>query len=206
MTMTMKKVLATGLGAAALLVLATPQAQAMTFSLSGTFASGGGITGMFDYNNGVYSNWQFTSSPTALTGAAVAPYTNPFSYTTSNSVTGVNPVTGATLANTSTKFTFRSTEGTATGNQTRALQFLANAGLDTLTKVGDSTTLKAGLPVSSNSYEYYIKAGGSNSQNMGLSAGTIVAVPEPLTILGAATAMGFGAMFKRRSLKSGKKG
>jgi Flp pilus assembly protein protease CpaA len=32
------------------------------------------------------------------------------------------------------------------------------------------------------------------------------AVPEPLTILGAATAMGFGAAFKRRALKNNKKG
>jgi hypothetical protein len=32
------------------------------------------------------------------------------------------------------------------------------------------------------------------------------AVPEPLTILGAATAVGFGAAFKRRALKNNKKG
>ena len=35
---------------------------------------------------------------------------------------------------------------------------------------------------------------------------TAAAVPEPLTILGAATAVGFGAAFKRRALKNNKKG
>ncbi|MFM7439509.1 MAG: PEP-CTERM sorting domain-containing protein, partial [Snowella sp.] len=32
----------------------------------------------------------------------------------------------------------------------------------------------------------------------------VAAVPEPLTILGAATAVGFGAAFKRRALKNSK--
>ena len=55
---------------------------------------------------------------------------------------------------------------------------------------------------------------GSNIQQRSVTGGTVlvtkytpdpVAVPEPLTILGAATAVGFGAAFKRRALKNNKK-
>lgn len=45
---------------------------------------------------------------------------------------------------------------------------------------------------------------GANADTFTLNIGS-AAVPEPLTILGAATAAGFGAAFKRRLNKENKK-
>lgn len=204
----MKKVLATGLGAAALLVLATPQAQAATFLINAQFAaSGSSVKGTFDYNpvGNVYSNWNIVSISPSINSNATTPFTNPFTYTNSNSVTGVIPQTGAVRANTSNLFAFRRSQGTATGNQTRAIQFLTAAGLNTLTTYGATTTLSSVGGLTNSSSEFYVKTGFSTNQRLGFT-GTIQAVPEPLTMLGAATAVGFGAAFKRRSLKNSKKG
>jgi hypothetical protein len=46
-----------------------------------------------------------------------------------------------------------------------------------------------------------IAGGGDCTGSSCFATGTLVAVPEPLTILGAATAVGFGASFKRRLAK-----
>jgi hypothetical protein len=94
----------------------------------------------------------------------------------------------------------------------RDLGFVFASALNTLTSVGNSTTLLLDNRTPENkSYEKY----GSTGQILtaALSGGTVTvtsvtntAVPEPLTILGAATAVGFGAAFKRRALKNIKKG
>ena len=92
--------------------------------------------------------------------------------------------------------------------QARVLTLVTAASLNSLTTIGSSTTLQINnLNPSAKSYEFYTNVNESNKQNMGLFGGTItsVAVPEPLTILGAATAVGFGAAFKRRALKNTKK-
>ena len=207
MTMTMKKVFVTGLGAAAILALTTGNAQAalLHFQLDATFKSGGALTGTFQYDTvgSVYSNWNFVSSPTALTGAAFAPFTNSFIYNIANSVTGADTLSFSNT-NTDTFAQFERYEDP----QARVLTLVTAASLNSLTTIGSSTTLQINnLNPSAKSYEFYTNVNESNQQNMGLFGGTItsVAVPEPLTILGAATAVGFGAAFKRRALKNNKK-
>lgn len=211
-TIRMKKILATGMGAVAISIAGlalnggSAEAAALRFRVDGTFLSGGTLTGTFDYETegNVYSNWSFVSSPDALTGAAIAPFTNPFVYNTSNSTTGLDNSIFS-VAGTDNSVVFERSQTP----QLRALSFLTEAGLSTLTTIGNSTSLlvDANDPVSA-SYEYYVNMGDLNEQLLGLSGGTITsieAVPEPLTILGAATAVGFGAAFKRRALKNNKK-
>lgn len=211
-TTTMKKILATGIGTVAISIAGlslnggNAEAAALRFQVDGIFLSGGTLTGTFEYETvgNVYSNWSFVSSPSALTGAAIAPFTNPFVYNTSNSTTGLdNSIISAN--NTDTSAVFERFQNP----QARALSFLTAAGLSTLTTVGNSTKLLVDVndPAAA-SYEYYVNTGDLNEQLLGLSGGTITsieAVPEPLTILGAATAVGFGAAFKRRALNNNKK-
>ena len=207
----MNKIFATSLGVITLstggLALSAGNAQAALsrFALTGNFRSGGSVSWTFDYesNGNIYSNWNFSSSPTALTGGATPPFTNPFIYNTSNSVTGTATQSSG-VANTSFRAKFERYEDP----QIRVLTLVTLVGLNTLTKVGDSTSLVINLiNPGSQSNEFYNDLVNSNSQTLGLSGGSVVsiAVPEPLTILGAATAVGFGMVFKRRALKNGKK-
>ena len=79
----MNKIFATSLGVITLstggLALSAGNAQAALsrFALTGNFRSGGSVSGTFDYesNGNIYSNWNFSSSPTALTGGATPPFT-----------------------------------------------------------------------------------------------------------------------------------
>ena len=120
-----------------------------------------------------------------------------------NSVTGADTLSFSNT-NTDTFAQFERYEDP----QARVLTLVTAASLNSLTTIGSSTTLQINnLNPSAKSYEFYTNVNESNQQNMGLFGGTItsVAVPEPLTILGAATAVGFGAAFKRRALKNNKK-
>ena len=212
MTMTMKKVLATGLGAAALLVLTTGNAKAAVLTLqidNGTFTDGAVFSGNFTYNTttNIYSNWN-------LVAPAGSTVTRALTYTTTNSSTAASFPSGDLVPNDSsffsvsalTDYTPLGTAPSRTNYNTIALGF--SSALSLLTGVGQGSTID--LDVSFEGTKY-----GNNLQQRAVTGGTVVvttytpdppaaAVPEPLTILGAATAVGFGAAFKRRVLKSNK--
>ena len=211
MTMTMKKVLATGLGAAALLVLTTGNAKAAVLTLqinNGIFTDGAAFSGNFTYNTttNTYSNWN-------LVAPAGTTVTRNFTYTNANSSTAASfPSSELVDVNSASYFSVSALaaytpQGTAPGARnynTIALGF--TSALSNLTGVGQGKDID--LPVSFDG-----SRNGFNNQQRALTGGTVVvtqftpsiaAVPEPLTILGAATAVGFGAAFKRRVLKSNK--
>jgi hypothetical protein len=218
----MKKVLATGVGAAALLALTTGNAQAAVMTLeiqNGTFTDGAAFTGYFTYDTttNTYSNWDF-NAPGGLPNAGGV--TRSFNYTTTNSSTAASFPSGDLLDNSNSFFsvsalaayTPNGTAPTRLNYNTMALSFINS--LSSLTAVGQGTTL-ATDSLSANGYASFDGTrNGQNLQQRSVTGGTVlvtkytpdpVAVPEPLTILGAATAVGFGAAFKRRALKNNKK-
>lgn len=206
--MNMNKKLTVFLGAMTLYSMAASvgageaQAAIFSFSLNGTYTAGGAITGTFDYDtvSNAYSNYSFLSSATTL-NPAVGALANNFTYSSASSEVNTNFATSTSA----TGLYLSSADSNAFPYRDLVLAF--TSGLNTLTNIGDTTTLIVDNARPTNgSYEQY----GSSGQTLtaAISGGTITrtAVPEPLTILGAATAVGFGAAFKRRTLKNNKKG
>jgi hypothetical protein len=208
--MTMKKVFATALGAAAILSLTTGNAQAAVMTLeiqNGTFTDDVSFSGTFTYDTttNTYSAWN-------LLAPAGTTVTTAYNYTTANSSTAASFPSGDLEPNGASFFSVSALVGpsglapTRLNYRTMALAF--DNALSSLTGVGQNTniTVDVSFDGSRNS---------SNIQQRSVTGGTVLvtkytpdaaAVPEPLTILGAATAAGFGATFKRRALKNNKKG
>jgi hypothetical protein len=229
--MTMKKVLATGLSAAVFsigsLALNQANAQAATISYNADlFTSATKLTTgtanflKFDSALGTLTGVTISSN---LTGTATLRVVNQdtivqdftdglarFTMTLSSSLGGSNSGVASSglidgVANVGTNL--------FPGNPITTGVSLTPLNLADYTGNGTSTFIATGR-VSAGSY-----SGTSDSDKVSfggsslLSANATVtytynaaAVPEPLTILGAATAVGFGAAFKRRALKNNKKG
>jgi hypothetical protein len=80
------------------------------------------------------------------------------------------------------------------------LAYFSGAGTGSLTATGDGISGWGGSGNINASFSTTASASYTITYNYSSAA-----VPEPLTMLGAATALGFGAAFKRRSLKNNKK-
>ena len=65
-----------------------------------------------------------------------------------------------------------------------------------------NVTISFAGPVDQLYIDFTQASGGTASHGIGIGNMTYQAVPEPLTLLGAATAIAFGTAFKRRSAKS----
>jgi hypothetical protein len=205
----MKKVLATGLGAAALLALTTGNAQAAVMTLeiqNGTFTDDVSFSGTFTYDTSTntYSAWN-------LLAPAGTTVTTAYNYTTANSSTAASFPSGELLPNSAGFFSVSALTGpsglTPTSRNYRTIALAFDNALSSLTGVGQDTNITVDVSFDGSRL-------GSNIQQRSVTGGTVlvtkytpdpVAVPEPLTILGAATAVGFGAAFKRRALKNNKK-
>ena len=207
--MTMKKVFATGLGAAALLALTTGNAQAAVMTLEikdGTFTDDVSFSGTFTYDTSTntYSAWN-------LLAPAGTTVTTAYNYTTANSSTAARFPSTDLSPNSARFFSVSALTGPSgsassiTNYRTIALAF--DSALSSLTGVGQDTNITVDVSFDGSRR-------GSNIQQRSVTGGTVlvtqytpdrVAVPEPLSILGAATAVGFGVAFKRRALKNNKK-
>jgi hypothetical protein len=233
MTMTMKKVLATGLSAAALsvggLVLSAANAQAATISYSAnlfttTTKATTGTANFLKFNSALGTLTGVTIS-SDLTGTATLRAVNQdsvaqdftdgyarFTMTLSSSLGGATnglvssgTINGTAAANATTSFS---------GTPVNTGISLSN--LNLANYIGDGTsTFTATGSVSAGSYggtadSELLSFGGSSllsskaTVTYTYTEAPTAAVPEPLTILGAATAVGFGAAFKRRALKASK--
>jgi hypothetical protein len=233
MTITVKKVFATGLSAAVLSVgglsISAGNAQAATISYSGNLFSNvteatTGSASLLKFNSalGTLTGVTLTSQ---VSGSAVLQVTNAtstaraftrgfaefdFNLTAPQvnvaSVAGAYNITGTVAANTIRDFSgaVSTVDGSYNVLPSDFSYYLGN-GTTTFVATGDlSDGTYSGRATN-------LSFGGSSF----LSANAIVtytyteappaAVPEPLTILGAATAVGFGAAFKRRALKNNKK-
>ena len=229
----MKKVLATSLSAAVLsvggLALSAANAQAATISYSGNLFSNvteatTGSASLLKFNSalGTLTGVTITSQ---VSGSAVLQVTNAtsiarpftkgfaeFDFTLTApqvnvaSVAGAYNIAGSVAANTVKDFS--GAVATVDGSYNVLpgdLSYYLGNGTTTFIATGDlSDGTYSGKATG-------LSFGGSSF----LSANAIVtytyteappaAVPEPLTILGAATAVGFGAAFKRRALKNNNK-
>ena len=203
----MKKVtlgLMTGIG---LMAAAASPAQAAFFDLSiqnGLSSGGGTMTGTFTYDSisKTYSNFNITVDPDALSKAP-----NPFTYSpsSSNSVTApFSPPEQNFRASASS-----ATSGVLESDEFRNLLLRFDAALDSLA-IGDETNLVVNLTPGSAAFgsnDTFIENG--VEQTASVTGGlvrveNIRPVPEPLTILGAGTAIGFGTAFKKKLGKNKK--
>lgn len=194
----MKNLLITGVSALALLSLTAKPAQAALLSLevqNGAFTDNATFTGSFDYDTDTqtYSNWN-------LIAPAGSTVTRSFTYTVLNSASPALYPTGDLLPNSPNYFSLGAKSGPSNGApnnrnyNTIALGF--NKALNTLVSVGQTTSIDL-------DYSFEGTRRGSNTQSRSLTGGTVVVtsiagVPEPLTVLGALTAVGFGVAFKLR--------
>ncbi|MEB3123339.1 MAG: PEP-CTERM sorting domain-containing protein [Snowella sp.] len=237
MTMTMKKVFATGLSAAVLsvggLVLSAANAQAATISHSGNLFSN-----VTQATVGSTQLLKFDSALGTLTGVTIT------SQVSGSAALSVFNSTGTSQAFNRGKaeFDFNLVAPQISVDSTAGAYNLAGTVQPGVTGSfsGPVTTVDGSYNVLSSDLSYYIGDGTTTFTATGdlsdgfysgrgasgvffsgtsvLSANAIVtytytekppappvaAVPEPLTILGAATAVGFGAAFKRRALKNSK--
>jgi hypothetical protein len=205
----MNKLLITSLGSLALsvatLAITAGNAQAYNLTLqinNGTFTNGVPFSGTFGYNTvtNTYSNWNL------IAPAGSGGITTSFTYTTSNSFSPAVQPSDDLISTVNTPSFFSVSQSGLPSPSTRNYRTLAlafNNPLSAFTNIGEGTTINVNDSIEA------LRAG-SNIQTRAVTGGTVVviatdAVPEPLTILGAATAVGFGAAFKRRALKNNKK-
>lgn len=227
----MKKVLATGLSAAVLsigsLAISAGNAQAATISHSGNLFSNVtkatvGNAELLKFNSALGTLTGVTLTSQVSGSAALSVYnstdtTQGFSkgkaefdfnllapQVSVDSTAGAYNLAGTVAAGVTSSFsgpvsTVDGTYNVLSGD----LSYYIGNGTTTFTATGD---------LSDGSYSGKGASGVFFSGTSLLSANAIVtytytsaAVPEPLTILGAATAVGFGAAFKRRALKNNKK-
>ena len=236
MTITMKKVFATGLSAAVLsiggLALNPVNAQAATMSQSlsvpmiRTNWTRNLSFNKFDSSLGTLNSVSILMGSTVTGGGSVtnngdeeAEGTASLSSRVTLRTTGdgasslgfVQPIFSDVLSiddSTSIAPGITKTYSNVTVSDSKTFLFTAASMLDYFTGAGTGSLSARGQGLSS-------WAGSSNiasSFNTSASASYTItydyssaAVPEPLTILGAATAVGFGAAFKRRALKNNKK-
>ncbi len=236
MTITMKKLFATGLSAAVLSigVLALNQGNAQAASISYTAnlftSTNKATTGTADFLkfNSALGTLTGVTISSNLTGTATLRVVNQDTVAENftDGLATFNMTLSSSLGGSSTQQASSGTvDGTVAGSTTSFFSgnavntgiSLSNLNLADYIGNGTSTFTATGR-VSAGSYSgtadsSLISFGGSSL----LSANAIVtytyteappappaAVPEPLTILGAATAAGFGAAFKRRALKASK--
>ena len=237
MTMTMKKVFATGLSAAVLslggLGLSAANAQAATISYSGNLFSN-----VTQATTGSTQLLKFNSALGTLTGVTI---TSQVSGSAALSVFN-GTATSQGFSRGKAEFDFNLVAPQISVDSTAGAYNLSGtvAAGATNSYSGPVTTVDGSYNVLSSDLSYYIGDGTTTFTATGdlsdgsysgkgasgvffsgtsvLSANAIVtytytekppappvaAVPEPLTILGAATAVGFGAAFKRRALKNNK--
>ena len=197
----MKNLLITGVSALALLGLTANPVHPAVLSLEiqdGAFTDNAIFTGSFDYDTDTqtYSNWN-------LIAPAGSTVTRSFTYTVLNSASPATVPTGDLLPTSPNYFSLSAKSGPSNGTPTNrnyntiALGF--NKALNTLVSVGQTTYIDL-------DYSFEGTRRGSNTQSRSLTGGTVVVtrtagVPEPLTVLGALAAVGFGVAFKLRVKK-----
>lgn len=237
MTMTMKKVFATGLSAAVLsvggLVLSAANAQAATISYSGNLFSNVsqntvGSTQLLKFNSalGTLTGVTLTSKVSGSAALSVMNQTaTAQNFSRGRAEFDFNLVApNVMLDSTARTPNLSGTVGAGATNSYSGPITTVNGSYNVLSSdlssyIGDgTTTFTATGDLSDGSYSGQGASGVFFSGTSILSADAIVtytytekppappvaAVPEPLTILGAATAVGFGAAFKRRALKNSK--
>lgn len=234
MTITMKKLFATGLSAAVLsigfLALNQGNAQAATISynanlFTSTTKAISGTANFLKFNSALGTLTGVTIS-SDLTGTAALRAVNQDSVAQdfTNGFAQFTMTLSSSLGGSSTGLVSSGTiNGTAAANSTTPFSGtpvntgISLSNLNLANYIGDGTsTFTATGGVSAGSYggtadSELLSFGGSSilSSNATVTytytEAPSAAVPEPLTILGAATAAGFGAAFKRRALKNNKK-
>ena len=175
------KTFSTGLALSALGVLSlATQADAYSFSFLGSAAAGGGQT---NYQFG------FTAAPGETIAAGQSLNVSGFEGITSISLTNpINNVAGTLFSNSVFEII-----GNGISNGATTATFRTRANINSVTgyvRYETFTVTAMGVPTN----EVIPDFGGTPFPP--------TAVPEPLTLLGALTAAGFGAAFKRRSSKS----
>jgi hypothetical protein len=181
----------------------TFEIQNGTFAGNGTLTGGGILTGSFVYDSdsGDFIKWNIESNNVTLNQA-----TNPFTYKNTNSSL-VESVLAPLLPARGEK-AFYAQAADATGNRTLSLIWDKNL---TSLSVGQTTSFLINAAAVLGSNDSY--SGLGVSQTAGISGGLLflkkvdTEVPEPLTMLGAGAALGFGGLFKGKlaKAKSGKK-
>ena len=236
MTMTMKKVFATGLSAAVLSIgsLAlnpvTAQAATISQSLSVSMAPTDWQQNLsfskFDSSLGTLNSISILMGSTVVGGGSlknngsgaatgIATLSSEVELFDSSLVSLgiVNPIFTdrlRTIDSTSLAAGSTKTYTDVTVTSSRTYSFVDAPTLAYFTGVGVGSLTATGTGISgwngSSNIGVDFTTSASASYTITYNYSVAAAVPEPLTILGAATAVGFGATFKRRALKNNKKG
>jgi hypothetical protein len=187
------------LGAAGISSMAfAPSAEAVVLNLgfnNATFVGGGGLSGSFSFNtsNLTYSNISITSTSSDIGNVATSGFSNPFTYSSSNS---------SILSQSGTSLVLRSPNS---GNPARRLTLIFQTSLATLANVGDSTSLviydAEADPVTGSREAFFPSVG--QSTTAGISGGTVVVTPVPFEsdafpVVASGVLLGAGFWLKRK--------
>jgi hypothetical protein len=171
------------------IVLTVGNAEAATFTIGGTFSDGGTFSGTFNFD--AVSNTYSDFSIMTKAGTAV---TSDYTYTSSNSISPSpdQPFFGGIIANTTNTDTFFGIKSVVDSSTTRYLGFQFDSSLA-------ATTMGDEVDITTSFGDELVDGGGA--QLRGVTGGSVTAVPEPMTILGSAAALGFGALFRKKFSK-----